>query len=524
MALANFFDKINLGASQILKCHDRSSFETKLLSNCIGVWYDTEAVQLFEERVALELLTRLLSRLYPNIKFKNINASEDYRGYTMQLKTIAKEINPVINLDDEQEETFIISVGNVSTDQKAIPAFYIGSENWKAYHSITSPQSLGRSQNPFGAASSACIACANLFRAMFNDDLGKPTLDENLSFSSFSQTIHPPENEPELPTAIVLDFTLIGTGAIGNAALWCLLQLSSLNGRISLIDKEAVALSNLQRYVLMSQSHVEHPKVRVIQELFQKHIGLHIQAYPSTWQDEVGNLSPDQLQLIATALDTTIERLLVQSVLPQKIINAWTSPDCLGVSRHFDFLNDVCLSCLYLPVKKAKSESEKIAEALNMGPCEPFIRQYLAINQPIDDQFIAVVSQIGGIEQEKLSLYKDQPVRVLYSEGICGGRVLSVQNEGIASQDMEVPLAHESAMAGILLAAEVIVESLHLRSHPIEALTKLNLMRPLHQHLREKESKNYTGKCLCQDEVFQKRYVGKWSTYKVGFQKGGSRS
>ena len=283
-----------------------------------------------------------------------------------------------------------------------------------------------------------------------------------------------------------------------------------------MIDKETVSSSNLQRYVLMFQDHITHPKVDLIQKMFEaKSSGVNIQAYPFSWQAVVSALPQKHLQLVATALDTKTERVFVQSALPQKIINAWTSPDCIGVSRHFDFGNEVCLACLYLPMAKVKSESEKIAEALNMGQNEPFIRQYLANNAPIDDQFVKVVSQLGGIDFEKLSIYKQQPVRVLYSEGICGGRIMAVRNNGGVPQDMEVPLAHESAMAGILLMAEVVIESLQLRLQPIEPLTKINLMKPLHQFLREKEGKHYSGRCLCQDDVFKERHKEKWMSLSI---------
>ena len=172
MALANFFDKVNLGASQLLKTHDRSDFETKLLSNCICLYYGTVAIKTFEGRVALDLLTRLLSRLYPNLKFTNAEDNGGYCTYKEQMKNIAREINPVINLDDSQEETFVICVGDIVMHPRSpIPTFYVGSGNWKAYHSTTRQQNLGNSQNPFGAASAACLACANLFRALFYDEL-----------------------------------------------------------------------------------------------------------------------------------------------------------------------------------------------------------------------------------------------------------------------------------------------------------------------------------------------------------------
>ncbi|MCW3117955.1 MAG: ThiF family protein [Chitinophagaceae bacterium] len=508
MALANFFDKINLGASQVLKTYDSSAFESKLLSNCICVQFGNEALERFEGRITLDLLIRLLARLYPNIKLNTTGLHSQYESFVEQLKTIARQINPVINLEDNQQETFVIGVGHTLTELSN--AYYIGSDNWKAYYSTTTPQSIGSSQNPFGAAGTACIVCANLFRAIFNDELANPGLDSDVCLCMYNQTINGYEDTPGLPKEIDINFTLIGAGAIGNAALWSLLQLPNATGQISLIDNQTVSISNLQRYVLMIQDHVTFSKVEIIKELFHAKTGITIQPYPYRWQEIVGKLSIEEMRLMATALDTGIDRLLVQSTIPEKIINAWTSPECLGVSRHFDFLNDVCLACLYMPTAKVKSESEKIAGVLNMPEQEGFIRQYLAKNIPINEQFVVTVSHFGGIDQAKLRRYMNQPVRILYSDGICGGGIITVNSDTHVPQDMEVPLAHESAMAGILLAAEVVIESLKLRAQPIEALTKINLLRPLHQHLREKEDKHYSGKCLCQDSIVQKRYSEKW--------------
>lgn len=511
MALANFFDKIHFGAAQILNNYDRSAFETKLLSNCVGVSVGTLALQKHEGRIALDLLTRLLARLYPNIKFTVTGTAPENEDQINKLKGIAKEINPNIRLDVDQEETFLICLDSNPVNVQSIPTFYLGSDNWKAFHSTTIPQKIGESQNPFGAAAAVCIACSNLFRSMFADELGGPSLDENVCFSTYSQTIQPCNIEPAFVPEISINFTLIGAGAIGNAALWAFSQMPYASGEITLVDKEPVALSNLQRYVLMMQNNKDQSKVEVMRQIFQdKNSRLNIQPIPFKWQKVIGKLQKNQLQLVATAIDTKVERLLLQSALPKKIINAWTSPECVGISRHFDFVNEICLSCLYLPTSKEKSESEKIADALNMSVQERFIREYLAQKKPVDERFITVVSEIGKIDRNKLSFFKNQPVQVLYSDGICGGGLLSMRTDSTIPQDMEVPLAHESALAGVLLAAEVVIDSLNLRTEPIEPLTKLNLMRPLHKFSKEDENKSFSGRCICQDNTFQKRYEEKW--------------
>lgn len=509
MALANFFDKVNLGASQRLLNHDRGAFETKLLSQSVAVFFSAATAESFEGRTLLDLLTRLLCRLYPNVSFicDDIERGSKRR---QALIDVAQQINPEINCSFDQTPTVGIVVGKINTRIADIPLLFIGSENWTGYLSPTMQQKIGGTSNPFGAAVAACLASANLFRQVFTMELGNIPLDSEINFSAFSQKIGMPHEEPQLQGNIDLNFSLIGTGAIGNAVIWAFLQIPDITGNISLVDQEPVALSNLQRYVLMFQNHLNQPKVEVLQSLLLQHTQLQVHPYHEKWQDVLGNFNKNQLELIATAVDTAADRLKIQGVLPKKIINAWTSPESLGISRHNDFLNGVCLSCLYFPGGKSKSESEKIAIALNMEANEIFIRRYLANKLPIDDVFIQTVHQSAGFEIEKLTPYKGQPVQILYSDGICGGRIISAGSQHARNGDIEVPLAHESVLVGILLAAEVIIESTQLRSTAIDSLTKIDLLHPLHENTLEKESKHYSNRCICQDIHFRERYKEKW--------------
>ena len=140
---------------------------------------------------------------------------------------------------------------------------------------------------------------------------------------------------------------------------------------------------------------------------------------------------------------------------------------------------------------------------------EEFIHNYLSNRRPIDDVFVEHVHAHTRIFKENLSPFVGQLVENLYSEGICGGKVLSVM-AGEAAQDMEVPMAHESAMAGILLAAEIVIGALQLRHEVLAPVTSLNLSDQIHPYLQEELDKHYTGRCICQDEVFINCYKEKW--------------
>ena len=507
MALANFFDKISLSAAQRIKQYDRSAFQDKLLTTRITIVYGDNAVVTKEGTVALDLVVRILARLYPNLQFFNL--AQDARGsaITNALRTTALSINPELTINEGGVPHICLVIGEVRGFTPVGRCFYVGSNGWKALFSVNSALRCGETQNPFGAAAAVCIAAANIFRFVFADELDNPTLDSELCFSVFSQRIEAQdEQEPLLPEEIRLGFTLVGTGAIGNAVLWTLLQLNELSGFINLIDDQDVSLTNLQRYALMSQKHVDKSKVVELKKMFDHFPNLSVNLFPHKWQSVIGSLLPKDLELLMVALDSKEERLLIQAALPKKIINAWTSQQDIGVSRHFNFSDSVCLSCLYLPKQKQKSESVKIAESLKLP--EHLVRSYIANSIPVDDAFIFLVAQSLNVDINQLRPYIGKPVQIFFSEGICGERIIS---SGSGSQDLEVPLAHESILAGILAAAEIVIESVQLRDYEIEPLTKINLLMPIHKFLQEEEGKNAASRCICTDPVFVNRFKEKWS-------------
>lgn len=506
MALANFFDKISLGAAQRIKNYDRSSFESKLLSTHISIVYSNNAVATKEGRVAIDLAVRILARLYPNIHLMDLAKDSIGSAITSAAQATALSINPEIELNGNKDPDICLVVGSLYGFKPKGKPFYIGSTGWKGFFSPNTERACSDNENPFGAGAAVCIAAANIFRFLFSEELNDPLLDGDVCFSVFSQKINAAkEEEPKLPNEVNIGFTLVGTGAIGNAVLWTLLQLNELAGFINLIDDQEVSPSNLQRYILMFQQHKDKSKVLELQKMFDCFPRLNINPLKNKWQSSVGSLTPKDLELLAVALDSKEERLLIQSTLPKKIVNAWTSHEDVGVSRHFNFLETVCLSCLYLPKEKQKSESEKIAEILNLPEIQ--VRNYIANSLPVDEAFVRSVAQSLTIDVDELRPFIGKPVQIFYSEGICGERIIS-KTKGV--QELEVPLAHESVLAGILQAAEIVIESNQLRKQVIEPLTKINLLKPLHDYLLEDEDKNYARSCICIDSVFTKRYKEKW--------------
>ena len=202
--------------------------------------------------------------------------------------------------------------------------------------------------------------------------------------------------------------------------------------------------------------------------------------------------------------DDCFDRIGVQGSLPARVLNAWTQRDDLGVSRHVDFLGTACLACLYLPSGEAPHESLLVAEAVGLP--EPEVRILLYSRTPVDQPILERIAEAMGIPVGPLLQFAGRPLQEFYSGAVCGGVLLRLGAHGGPSAD--VPLAFQSAMAGVMLAAEIVADSVGSRS--VATTTRIDLLRPLASFLAFQEQKHFSGRCICQDEDFRSVYSVKY--------------
>lgn len=510
MALANFFDKTALGAAQVLKSFDRSNFENILNHHKIGIVFDNYAANSPEGMATLDLLVRLSARFYPDLQIIDISFKND--KLQKKLEDCALAINPEINLSKTNDITISLIVGNTTYSTCNNEKFYIGSDGWIAKFSTSNPVGSGNSENPFGAGAAACFGVANVFRMVFKDQLSKGECDKDFSVSLFDfikSNGNIDSNGPNIENIHLEETQLVGIGAIGNSVLWALKHIPSLTGELEIIDNQEIDLSNLQRYVLAYQSDVNKPKVTLAKE-FMSNSKLIIKEELMSWEKYIQKRKNWLMKRVAVCVDTANDRIIVQSSLPKKIFNAWTQPASLGVSRHLNFLNDACVMCLYIPDLKKKSKSEVIAESLGLKEQEPLIRKYIATQTPIDYRILTLVSNTNGIPMNKLEAFEGKYMEIFYSEVICGGVMMRLNKNSNEIPQIEVPSAFESALAGILLAAELIIDAGNLRQKIISPISKFNLLRPLSNYLLEGQHKHHSSRCICQDQIFREAYRKKW--------------
>ena len=184
-------------------------------------------------------------------------------------------------------------------------------------------------------------------------------------------------------------------------------------------------------------------------------------------------------ETIVSALDTKQGRIELQGGLPREIFNAWTQPEDIGVSRHQAFGETPCLACLAWPTRPRPSRSQMIAEAL--GEHELRVNHYLGndipVGQPLPAPMIQGTRRLqvppeasGWAERSLLADLierHDLPpgpfenldglmVEQLYRDAVCAGML--IEHGADRAGEISVPLAHQSALAGILLASALVID------------------------------------------------------------------
>ncbi len=509
MALAPFFDRARQSAAQVLRDFDVDAFERRLNEVTVTIAFDSESGSP-EGGAALDLAARLIARLYPRVRILQLVATD---GVAEALSNTMRSINPDIEIVEGEVSGRQIAVVLGSTRLDAGTTIYMGSDRWLARVSTTEPVGSGNSDNPFGAGAAACIALANVFRSVFGDMMAHSELDADVRLSLLNFESGSRAKNADLPAGLDLGVVqLVGVGAIGNAFVWAATRLKAITGDLHLIDHEDVDLTNLQRYVLPGTADVGRTKVMLAAGLFE---GSAITATPfvATWADYVAGIGNYRFERVAVALDTARDRIQVQSSLPHRIYNAWTQTGDLGVSRHNFENEEACLACLYLPTAVLRNEDEIVAEELGLEGIEQVqrVRGMLYFGEPVGEAFVKEIAALTKVNEGALLTLAHLPLKAFRQKAICGSLIMRAADG--SSADLEVPMAFQSALAGIMLAAEVVASSGSVRSMSVATRSLINLMRPVPERITSTVLKRVTDapKCMCQDvdyqTVFRQKYA-----------------
>jgi len=504
MGLAPFFDRARQSAAQVLCDFDTASFEKRLYAVVVVLAFDTQAATSVEGLAALDLAARMIARLYPRVRVRPLDGDG---AYADELVELMRSINPEIEVvTDGRGEQISIVAGMTAVESAAV---YMGSDRWIARVS-SAPVGFSPSVNPFGAGAAACIAMANVFRWVFGAWLTKPELDADVTLSLLNFEMGEKAENADLPAA--LDFglvQLVGVGAIGNAFVWAMSRLQCVSGALHLIDHETIDLTNLQRYVLTTSTDIDASKVALATKFLAGDI--EVTPFACSWADYVAGMGHHRFDTVAVALDTARDRVQVQSSLPRRVFNSWTQTGDLGVSRHGFAGEEACLACLYLPTGPSRNEDEIVAEELGFPPEQQMlVRELLYFGMPIGEEMVREIAARLNVDVDALLPFAGLPLRAFRQKAICGNAIMRAPDGG--GSDLEVPMAFQSALAGVMLAAEVVAATPGVRESQPAVRSIVDLMRSLPERITFPVLKGGPGpaRCICQDAdhlaVYREKY------------------
>lgn len=487
MALAPYFDRVlgslggHLGVS-------RESLTTALGVLTVGINLGPGETE--NDVWIAELATNLLARLYPRLAISGSSS------HLSKLRHLSSSINPQLELtDDGAPAQYTVHVGSA-----AMPgALHASASGWVSHlaHRTVPRQGIA---NPYSAGFAACLACAELFRRVFL----KATEDRDVSVSliDFGSSSG---GDIALPKSSIGDVLYVGIGAVGNAGLWALSRHRGIGGNIVLVDPERVELSNLQRYVLAQYEHIGTNKTALAErELRSSQLTVApVVSSLESWADTVGTHRPATTVI---SVDNVDGRRAAQALLPKIIINGWTGGEALGASWHRLGNGAACLACLYHPHGQGVSATEQAARIF--GFSKERAAQLWVTRNPLSDSDIRAAAESLAISTDRLRPWRGKPLGDLYTDVACGAVPLDVAGIGRLES---VPLAHQSALSGILMAAQLILRTnsrLQPRAH-IEPLVSWDniLKQPPAQWLKPRAQE---PGCICTDPDYQTIYKKKW--------------
>jgi len=517
MTLPPFLTRIQNAAGPLLGGIAESELGARLERTSLTIEIDEAQAADAGHHAGCLLAVNLGARLYPRL---NLDAPA---GLTAEATTLARRINPGCEFGEAPEGGLVLSwCGGEPTARRVT----LTADGWNLSLDGTAPSALPAA--PPAAMAVAALGIGELFRALFGDRLAHPrTAPAPLALNLI--TLGDPRETPATPETVDLgEVYLAGCGAIGEAAVATLKQLP-VTGTLYAVDHDRLDEGNLQRYLQSGAEDVGSPKPELIARALADH-PLVVEQVATRWgADE--RTAPGR-GTVLSALDSKQGRIELQAGLPRELFNAWTQPQDVGVSRHQAFGTDPCLACLGWPRKPRPSESALIATAL--GEHELRVVLYfasgVAVGRPLPTAAIRATGRLQlpnsastwgerSLLQDLIDRYElphqqfdplaAMPIRALYHDAVCAGMLIEHAGSERGA-DVSVPLAHQSALAGILLATWLFVDRVpELRAlRPSATQARYDVLRGGAQIWSR--SRGREERCLCSDSDFLDGYQQWW--------------
>ena len=488
MTIPRFFSRVHAAVGRHLAV-DSATLEKRLDAVVVGLECGPSSDQT--AAWVSELLINQLARLYPRLCIYGDDAMATV------LRQLATQINPAVELvEDPARATTVVSAAS-TPPQGGLQA---GASGWSAFVGCAIPTaSRAGPPNPFGAGAAAALAASAIFRRVLLAD-NTAWAPVHLNLLAFEAPSGP--SDDDLRPLEVGRLLIAGVGAVGNAALWVLGRHPGLSGRAIIVDPEDVELSNLQRYVLTDDTDVGRAKID---------LGARALAGTALTIEQIkGRLGevhiPEDVQNTLVTVDNVAGRRTAQALLPRLVVSGWTSDSGLGASWH-DFRADAaCLSCIYQPSGPAPSQTEIVARELGLAPERAAV--LWITGEGVNARDVETMAKHLRADRAELTPWIGKPLRQAYTKLVCGATAISIGEDGRVEA---VPLVHQSVLAGVLAAAEL-VKRLDLtllgRLPPHNLIAWHDVTRAPPKVWMQRRAT--VAGCICSDMDYREAFRDKW--------------
>jgi hypothetical protein len=229
-------------------------------------------------------------------------------------------------------------------------AFRIGARGWTALCSDeVHDDALALTDGAGGVIAASLAACIGV-GCVFRRAIGDLSVPSSVRLSAWN--LRGGLAASDGPTSIETDvgrLLLVGAGAVGSAIAW-LLPLAGVRADVTVVDRDLVEVSNLNRSPLFSFADVALAKVKQTAEYLRR-AGLNADAVPA-WFDE----AVEAQQIFAVRPDVVVPaanerevRQLVQHAVPPLQVYGTTGGNWQAfLGRHIPLVED-CLACRFPP-------------------------------------------------------------------------------------------------------------------------------------------------------------------------------
>jgi len=458
---------------------------------------DSEPVHKIAARTAANLLSRLSFQV-------SIGGDDDSLAETVD---DADQFGFSYNrFDEEGDYDLRIAIGA----QAFAADILVYASGWNVFLTSNATPNLARqTSNEICGAMLGVLISSEAFNRTVGPTLGKKDFQPELCISLLDYSSSISKVPASLPPLYISRATLIGCGAIGNAFVYAISLLPEVCGSLEIVDPDWFTRTNSHRYILANVNVSEPPRLykttRAV-EFLAHHHGLKVRGYEKNFDLFLTEDCDDRkVSFLISAVDNHAKRRQLGRETPREAINASTGNFTLAVSTHYDSYRhqgSPCVGCHY-PYQGAEAERNSlIAKETGLSPGE--VGRLSNSNAPMTGELLETIANFRGLNPNIYVEFEGQPFDSFYQHGICGGT--EVKTTGGRA---EIPLAHVSAGAGVLLALELIKRfTPALRQYSLDNFLQLDMLNLTSDWFRLK--KIVRENCDCQREVYRRRFAKKY--------------